>query len=174
MDRRTSVRSGLGLCFLCFLLRGNSTASFIFSGLPAMRPLAQGPPVAQARPRTDALFFLRGPSPLASLVPWAPCLQMSYPSFPNGQEGPWTWIPGAWPPPQLCPKLASSPISQQPSLSFSFVTSVKRGRTSEPRPPLGGPGRPSRAVLTRGWRKPRPWKGSCLRDTGPLSCTSSA
>lgn len=34
-DRRTSVPSGLGFCFLCFcfLLRGNSTANFIFSSL---------------------------------------------------------------------------------------------------------------------------------------------
>lgn len=44
-DRRTSVPSGLGICFLCFclLLGGNSTTHFIFSNLQAVRTLTQGP-----------------------------------------------------------------------------------------------------------------------------------
>lgn len=120
-------------------------------------------PVLPPRPQPACLSSALGALPSDGL-----------PLFPRGEEGPWTWILGAWPPPQLCPKLASSPTSQQPSLSFSFVTSVSEAEPQSPdllRVVLVDP---AGLCPHGGGESCRPGrKGPCLRDAGPLTCTSS-
>ena len=132
VDRRTSVPSGLGFCFLCFLLRGNSTANFIFSSLQAMRPLTQGPSVAPDRHRLGSGQMPRSSSqPLPSPVPSVPGLQMRLP-FSQGEDSWWGGrtldvdsrpLASATALPQTCILQVTG------HLSFSFLA-YTRGKTS--------------------------------------------
>lgn len=138
-DRRTSVPSGLGFCFLCFcfLLRGNSTARFIFSSLK--HEATNGAPVAadarQAWPRTDA-WSSSAAQPGALCRPLQPQL-LGEATFAHGDS--LVWRKGLPMDPRPLAPLPQTRIASCKSLPIPelwFLHQHGPSRT-EPRPPHG-------------------------------------
>ena len=133
----------MGFCFLCFcfLLRGNSTASFIFSSLKH-EAISRGPPVApdvhQAGRRTDVPVFFCNPSLIPFSVPSSPwssgeATLWSRRGLPGVEKGPWTWPHGLHL--AVAPKLHRLlQVTAHPCLSFG--SSTHWGEAEPPSPAL--------------------------------------